>query len=182
VFSPMLRYKFKAGDRVGVVGIGGLGHLAIMFASKLGCEVTAFSRNESKKEEALQLGAKHYVATSDEGQLEKAKNSLDFLIVTSNAKDSQWSQFASWMDLEGRIILLAIPEEPLKIQPFVLLSKNLSLTGSLIGSIEEIEKMLQFAAKHEIRPVIERFKMKDVNKGLKHLRNDKIRYRAILEN
>ncbi|KAI9291335.1 NAD(P)-binding protein [Neoconidiobolus thromboides FSU 785] len=178
----MLRYKFKAGDRVGVVGIGGLGHLAIMFASKLGCEVTAFSRNESKKEEALQLGAKHYVATSDEGQLEKAKNSLDFLIVTSPIRKSQWSQVARWMDLEGRIVLLSLSKEPLVLPPFLLNVKNLSVTGSLIGSIDEIKTMLQFAAEHQIYPIIQKYDMKQVNVALNHMRNGEAKYRIVLAN
>ncbi|KAI9291336.1 GroES-like protein [Neoconidiobolus thromboides FSU 785] len=182
VFTPMLRYKLKAGDNVGIVGIGGLGHLAIMFANKLGCNVTAISRSNKKQEEAIGYGASNFIATDDPEQVAKGSRTLNYLIVTACAEDANWEMYCSWMKLEGRIILLGIPEANLSIPPFALLLKNLSVTGSLIGSINEIEHMLQFAANHNIRPVIERFPMSEVNNAVQYVRDNKVRYRVVLEN
>ncbi|OLY80689.1 putative mannitol dehydrogenase [Smittium mucronatum] len=182
VFNPMLTHKFKKGDRVGVVGIGGLGHLAIQFASKLGCEVSAFSRSDSKKDEALKLGAHKYVNTSDPAQLEAAKGSLDFLIVTSSSSTNNYETFGSWVDFNGKIILLALPPANLELSPFFFVSKEVYIGGSLIGGIKVIKETLEFASKHNIRPVIERLPMTKVNEGVNRVRDGSVRYRVVLEN
>lgn len=182
VFTPMLRHKFKEGDRVGVIGIGGLGHLAIKFARALGCHVTALSHSPSKKDETIKMGADSFVNLSIASEVETIKNSLNFLIVTSNAEDLDFSKLNTWMDIEGNIILLAIAEKNLSVAPFSIITKDVSISGSLIGSINEIKQMLAFAAKHNVRPIIERFSMDRVNEGVQHVRDGKVRYRVVLEN
>ncbi|OLY79489.1 putative cinnamyl alcohol dehydrogenase 9 [Smittium mucronatum] len=182
VYCPMLTHKFKKGDRVGIVGIGGLGHLAIQFANKIGCEVTAFSRSDSKKEESMKLGAHNYVNTSDPAQLEAAKGSLDFLIVTSDSNSSNYETFGSWVDINGKIILLSLPPSELVLSPAFFIFSSVYIGGSLIGGVEVIKETLEFAAKHNIRPVIERLPMNKVNEGLNRVRDGKVRYRVVLEN
>ncbi|KAJ1917701.1 hypothetical protein H4219_003068 [Mycoemilia scoparia] len=182
VFTPMLRKGVKKGDRVGVVGIGGLGHLALQFARALGCEVTAFSSSDNKKEECLKLGATKFINIKKEEDLKKAKMSLDYLYITSNAKSNDYNKMASWVDYEGQMCLLALPENNLDINPRTLIKGSKYIGGSLIGGIKDIEKTLSFAAEHNIRPIIEKMPMSKVNEGIQSVRDGKVRYRVVLEN
>ncbi|KAI0232783.1 hypothetical protein L0F63_004480, partial [Massospora cicadina] len=177
VFVPMLRHNVKAGDKVAIVGIGGLGHLAIKFASALGCEVTAISHSASKKDDAKCMGASHFVDTSEEAQIKAFKNHFQFMIVSSNANNLDFIMLNSLMDIDGKIILVAVPEEPLKINPFSLTRNDISITGSSIGSISEIQHMLEFAAKHKLHPTIEQMPMERVNDAVNRVRSGKVRYR-----
>ncbi|KAI9291805.1 GroES-like protein [Neoconidiobolus thromboides FSU 785] len=182
VYTPMIQQGFKAGDKVGVLGIGGLGHLAIQFANALGCEVYALSHSHSKEEDAKKMGAKHFIAYSNEEELIKVKNTLNYLIVTSNGDNAQWDRFANWMDIDGKIILLAVPESNITLSPFTLVKKNIGFSGSLIGSPNEIRQMLDFAAKHKVYPWIENYPMDKCNEGIQLVRDGKVRYRVVLNN
>ncbi|KAK9768257.1 hypothetical protein K7432_001224 [Basidiobolus ranarum] len=182
VFTPMRRHGVKAGERVGVVGIGGLGHLALQYAKALGAEVTAISTSTNKKEEAQKLGATHFVNLRDEEDMKKASRSLDYLFITSNASNAPYDKYASLLDTFGKLVLLAAPEDNITLSPMSLIPKNITLVGSIIGSIEDQKATLEFSAKHNIRPMIERFPMDKVNEGLKHVRDGKVRYRVVLEN
>ncbi|KAI9296783.1 putative mannitol dehydrogenase [Neoconidiobolus thromboides FSU 785] len=182
VFTPMLHNGFKSGDKVGVIGIGGLGHLAIQFANAMGCEVYALSHSHSKENDAKKMGAKHFIAYSNEEEADKIKDTLKYLIVTSNANDSQWDTFANWMDIDGKIILLAVPESNVTLRPFTLIMKNIFIGGSAIGSPCEIRKMLDFAAEHKVYPWIENYPMDKCNEGVQLVRDGKVRYRVVLNN
>ncbi|ORX88934.1 mannitol dehydrogenase putative [Basidiobolus meristosporus CBS 931.73] len=182
VFTPMRRHGVKEGHRVGVVGIGGLGHLALQYAKALGAEVTAISTSTNKKAEAHKLGATHFVNLRDDADMKAASRSLDYLFITSNATDAPYDKYASLLDVFGKIILLAAPEDNIKISPFSLIPKNITLAGSIIGSIEDQKATLEFSAKHNIRPIIEKLPMEKVNEGLQHVRDGKVRYRVVLEN
>ncbi|KXN72072.1 putative mannitol dehydrogenase [Conidiobolus coronatus NRRL 28638] len=182
VFAPMLRHGVQPGDAVGIIGIGGLGHLALQYASKLGAEVYALSRSEAKRQEALDLGATHYVNTSDPEQVKDLQNKLKFLIVTNNTANAPWDLYTSFIKIEGRMILLGIPETPSTISTGAIVRKAISITGSLIGSIHEVQQTLDFAAKHNIKPLINEFPMSRVNEGIQHVRDGKVRYRVVLKN
>ncbi|KAJ1983957.1 hypothetical protein H4R33_004556 [Dimargaris cristalligena] len=182
VFTPMLHYKMKAGDRVGVVGIGGLGHLAVQFAKALGAHVTSFTSSEAKREECFKLGATQVVNLRDAEQSKAATQSLDYLIVTSNSPHTDWAQLISFMDVYGLIVLLAIPETELKLKPFSFLANNVGIAGSLIGGIKEVRATLDFAAKHNVRPWIETLPMDQCNEGIQRVRDGKVRYRVVLSN
>ncbi|MDR2993071.1 MAG: NAD(P)-dependent alcohol dehydrogenase [Bacillus cereus] len=182
VFAPMAKYNIKKGDNVGVIGIGGLGHLALQFANKLGAEVYALSRSDNKKEECISLGATHFVNTSNPEEVNGLKDKLDYLIVTSNADNSPWDEYANFIQAEGKIILLAVPETPIKINAGSLIMKAIALTGSAIGSIHELEHTLEFAAKHKVYPLIQEFPMSQVNEGVQYVRDGKVRYRVVLKN
>jgi alcohol dehydrogenase (NADP+) len=182
VFSPMVKHNIKSGDAVGIVGIGGLGHLALQFANKLGAEVYALSRLDSKKDECLSLGATHFVNTSNPKEISSLKGKLDYLIVTSNADNTPWDEYASFVQAEGKIILLAVPEIAIQINAGSLVMKAIALVGSAIGSTHEMKATLEFAAKHKIYPLIQEFPITQLNEGIQRVRDGKARYRVVLKN
>ncbi|PVV00917.1 hypothetical protein BB560_004685 [Smittium megazygosporum] len=171
VFSPLHFLNVKPNDRVGVVGIGGLGHLAIQFAKAMGCKVTAFSRSESKREFAMSLGADIFINTNDEKQLASAKQSVGLLLITSDISVDQYPMFFNWVDYMGRITLLSIPPKSIPIPPTLLLSSQVYLGGSSVGGVNTVKKMLIMAAKHNIRPMIEKFPMNEVNNAIDRVRS-----------
>ncbi|KAJ1913665.1 hypothetical protein H4219_005111 [Mycoemilia scoparia] len=182
VFTPMVRKGVKKGNRVGVVGIGGLGHLAIQFANALGCEVIALSTSDNKEEECLKLGASQFINIKNQEEVAKINKSLDYLFITTNSKSNNYTQMAQWMTYEGTMCLLALPENNIEINPGVLVFGSIYLGGSLIGGIEDVKKTLEFAAKHNIRPMIEKMPMKNINEGIQRVRDGNVRYRIVLEN
>ncbi|KAJ1942051.1 hypothetical protein FBU59_003314 [Linderina macrospora] len=182
VFAPMLRKGVKKGDRVGVIGIGGLGHLAIQYAHALGAEVVAFSHSPTKKQQATELGASIFVDTSNKEELDAVQGTLNYLLITSNAKSNQYNDYVRWMDYEGHIITLAVPEGEMRFTPIDFVMSEVNITGSLVGGRNIVKQTLDFAAKHNIRPIIERFPMAKVNEALEHMHQGKARYRIVLEN
>ncbi|KAJ2777052.1 hypothetical protein GGI15_004638 [Coemansia interrupta] len=180
VFAPMLQKGIKKGDRVGVVGIGGLGHLAIQFAHGLGAEVTVYSHSADKRQQSVNLGASVFVNTSDEGEVAANRYKLDYLFVTANSDPERYNEFFSWMKYGGQIILLAVPQGQMKIAPAEIVFRNIGISGSLIGGRDEVQKTLDFAAEHNIRPIIECFPISKINEALEHVDAGKARYRVVL--
>ncbi|KAJ1662266.1 hypothetical protein IW140_005946 [Coemansia sp. RSA 1813] len=181
VYTPMVRKGVKKGDRVGIVGIGGLGHLAIQFAKALGAEVIALSHSSNKREQSLALGASKFVDISNKEEVDSVRHSLNHLFVTSSAESNQYNEFISWMDFEGQIVLLALPKGTMSFHPGEFIQTEVSITGSLIGGRKAMSEMLEFAAKHNIRPMIERFPLSKVNEALEYVDSGKPRYRVVLE-
>jgi D-arabinose 1-dehydrogenase-like Zn-dependent alcohol dehydrogenase len=182
VFAPMLRYGVQPGDTVGITGIGGLGHLALQYANKLGAEVYALSRSEEKRQECLDLGATHYVNTSDPEQVKDLKNKLKFLIVANNNANVPWDLYVNLIKIEGRMVVLGVPEASSAIYTGDIVRKSISITGSFVGSIHEIQQTLEFSAKHSIHPLINEFSMSQVNEAVQHVKDGKVRFRAVLKN
>ncbi|KAJ2498151.1 hypothetical protein GGH96_004571 [Coemansia sp. RSA 1972] len=182
VFAPMLRKGVKKGDKVGVVGIGGLGHLAIQYASALGAEVYAFSHSPNKRDQCLELGASHFIDTSNQEDVDSVKRTLNYLFVTSNSQSNQYNEYISWMDFEGQIVLLAVPKGQMSFKAGEFIQTEVAITGSLIGGVNVLKKTLEFSAEHQILPTIERFPMEKVNEALEHVDSGKARYRVVLEN
>ena len=180
VFAPFITYGVKPTDRVGVVGIGGLGHRALQFANAWGCEVTAFSSNPSKMEEARKLGAHRVVSSRDRAGILKAANSLDFLLVTVNVP-LDWSAFFQTLKPNGRMHLVGAVLEPIPVGAFDLISGQKSISGSPTGSPAAMTWMLDFAARHNIAPQVEHFPLSNVNDAIAHLAAGKARYRVVLD-
>ncbi|MDP0500442.1 MAG: NAD(P)-dependent alcohol dehydrogenase [Verrucomicrobiota bacterium JB022] len=179
VFHPMVEFGLRPTDRVGVIGIGGLGHLALQFANAWGCEVTAFT-SESKFEEAKQMGAHHTVNSRDDDAIKQLGKRFDLIISTVNVS-LNWDQLLGTLRPKGRFHQVGAVLEPMKLSAFSLLTGQKSLSASPVGSPSNITKMLDFAARHEIKPVTEHFKMADVNEAFEHLESGKARYRIVLD-
>ncbi len=180
VFNPIVQFDVQPTQRVGVIGIGGLGHMALQFLNKWGCEVTAFTSSESKAEEARTLGAHHAVNSRDSAQLGKIANSLDFIISTANAT-LDWNAVIAALAPKGRLHFVGVTPEPVPVPVFPIIAGQRSISGSPLGSPTTTAKMLDFAARHEIAPVTELFPMGQVNEALDRLRSGKARYRVVLD-
>ncbi len=169
------------GTRVGVVGVGGLGHLAIQWAAAMGAQVTAISTSLDKRDDALKLGATKFLVFTDSQQLQEANKTLDLILCSNNMKNNDWNAMLSLLDTNGKVILVAAPEENLNIPPFGLILRQISVTGSFIGAKKEVEEMLQFASETGVRPWAQVIPMEKVNEGIKLVRENKVRYRVVLQ-
>jgi uncharacterized zinc-type alcohol dehydrogenase-like protein len=180
VYSPLRNHDIRPSMKVGVVGIGGLGHLALQFASACGCEVTAFSSTPAKEEEARALGATHFINSNDTSQLQNAARSLDFIL--SVGHDLDWNAYLGTLRPNGKLCIIGIPANPINIEPFQLMFGQLSVCGSLIGGRSAIREMLEFAAHHNIKAKTEVMQMSEVNEAIDKLKDNKARYRIVLKN
>ena len=180
VFAPLLELGVKPTDRVGVVGIGGLGHLALGFLNAWGCEVTAFTSSLSKQDEAKRLGAHRVLASTDSEALKAAAGSLDLLLVTASA-DLDWNALIGTLAAKGRLHFVGIVPSAIPVHVFSLIPRQRSLSGSPVGSPASMASMLAFCARHQILPQVELFPMSQVNQAIDHLRAGKARYRVVLD-
>ncbi len=179
VFNPLLQNNIRPTDHVAVVGIGGLGHMAIAFADAWGCEVTAFSTSADKEGEARQLGADHFSNTRDADALTSAAGRFDMVLVTVNVP-LDWDRYINTLRPGGKLHLVgATPQVSASVFP--LLVGERSIGGSPTGSIATASKMLQFCARHKIEPIIEEFTMSELNAAMDHLASGKARYRIVLK-
>ncbi|RKO85859.1 chaperonin 10-like protein [Blyttiomyces helicus] len=181
-FAPLKRYGVAHGKKVGIVGIGGLGHLAVQFAAKMGAEVTAISFSPSKKAEAAKLGAHHFVALSDADAVAAAARTLDFLLITSFDTTTMLDSLLAFLNINGEACFVGLPEEPIRMSVFGLTAKQVKVGGSCIGSTGDVKEMLEFAAKHDVRPWIEVMPMDKVNEAVQKVQAGKPRFRIVLEN
>lgn len=180
VFSPLLTFGIKPTHHVGIVGIGGLGHMGIKFAKAWGCEVTAFTSSASKENEARAFGAHHVVSIQDNNALTKMTHSLDLLIVTVNVP-MDWTVLLNMLRPNGRLHVVGAVLEPMAIPAINLIFGQKSVSGSPTGSPATLSTMLSFAARHRIAPQVEFFPLSQVNEALAHLRAGKARYRIVLQ-
>ncbi|WP_419148001.1 NADPH-dependent aldehyde reductase Ahr [Pseudoalteromonas 'SMAR'] len=180
VFNPLVQFDVKPTDKVAVIGIGGLGHLALQFLNAWGCEVTAFTSSESKAEEAKSFGAHHIINSRSESELEQAAGQFDFIISTVNVK-LDWNAYINTLKPKGRLHFVGATLEPLDLSLFGLLLGQRSVSASPVGSPATIAQMLEFAAQHNIAPQIELFDFAEINQALDHLRAGKARYRIVLQ-
>ncbi|KAI5117791.1 hypothetical protein M0805_002178 [Coniferiporia weirii] len=181
VYSPLIRNGAGPGKKVGIIGIGGLGHYAILFAKALGCEVYAFSHSRNKEEDCRKMGVDHYILDSP-GFHSNYQYELDIIISTRDATEGfPLSEYISMLNVHGKFICVALPEDALPpITGFTLLNNGSYIGGSHIGSKKEALEMLQIAAEKGIRPWIEEMPMKDCQKAIDGLLSGKVRYRYVL--
>ncbi|MFG0256662.1 MAG: NAD(P)-dependent alcohol dehydrogenase [Phycisphaerales bacterium JB043] len=180
VFNPFVQFDISPTHSVGVIGIGGLGHLALQFANAWGCHVTAFTSSESKAAEAIEIGAHDTLNSRDPQALEEAAGRFDLIISTVNVP-LDWNAYLNALKPKGRLHVVGAVLEPLDIGAFSLIGNQRSVSGTPVGSPATIATMLDFAARHDIAPITEHFKISDVNDALEHLKSAKARYRIVLD-
>ncbi|TLM79029.1 NADPH-dependent aldehyde reductase Ahr [Microbulbifer harenosus] len=180
VYNPLVQFDIKPNSRAGVIGIGGLGHLALQFLNAWGCEVTAFTSSDSKRDEALSLGAHHTLDSRDPKALKAAAGSFDLIISTVNVK-LDWNTYLATLRPRGRLHFVGATTAPLDLNVFNLLMTQRQVSGSPVGSPATIADMLEFAARHGIAPKVEHFPMSAVNEAFERLESGKARYRIVLE-
>jgi uncharacterized zinc-type alcohol dehydrogenase-like protein len=181
VYSPLRNWLARPASRVGVIGIGGLGHMGVQFARAFGCEVTAFSTSKDKEAEARSLGAHHFVNTRDNGAIKKVAGSFDLILSTVSA-DQDFQSFVTALRPKGTLVVLGVPTSPLQIAAFSLLAGQKAVAGSPTGSPRDLHEMLDVAARHNIKAITERFAMKDANQAIAKVKKNQVRYRAVLAN
>jgi uncharacterized zinc-type alcohol dehydrogenase-like protein len=179
VFNPLVMHV-KPTDRVGIIGIGGLGHMAVKFAAAYGCDVTAFTSSESKFEEAKGFGANHVLSSKDSAAIKKLGGSFDLLICTVNVK-LDWDALIGALAPNGRLHVVGAVLEPIPVAAFALIAQQRSVSGSPTGSPVAIETMLDFASRHNVVPQTEHFPMSKINEAFARLDSGKARYRIVLD-
>jgi uncharacterized zinc-type alcohol dehydrogenase-like protein len=179
VYSALQTHLESPDMKVAILGIGGLGHIAVQFAHALGCEVTAISSSPGKKEQALGFGADHFVDTNDNTSMKKLDYSQDLLLCTANA-GFNWESILMTLKKRGRMVLLGFPD--LAFNSTDLVAHELSITGSLIGNPKMMREMLTYAQEHNITPMVELMHMSQVNAAIERVKENKARYRIVLVN
>jgi uncharacterized zinc-type alcohol dehydrogenase-like protein len=181
VFNPLLQEGVLPVHRVAVIGIGGLGHLALQFMNKWGCDVTAFTSSEAKGEEARKLGAHHVIDTHSAEALKKAQGSFDFVLSTVTAS-LDWNAYLGTLAPKGKLHIVGVTTEPMPIATFSLLAQQKSLTASPSGAPGTVAKMLDFCVRHNVETVTEEYPMSQANEAVAHMEAGKARYRVVLKN
>jgi uncharacterized zinc-type alcohol dehydrogenase-like protein len=180
VFNPIVQLDVKPTDHIGVIGIGGLGHMAIRFLHAWGCDVTAFSSSPDKEAEARELGADHFVNSRDPESVKAVEGKLDLILSTVNV-DLDWNTYIAALSPKGRLHFVGVVPNPLEVAVFPMIGGQKSISGSPLGSPATISKMLDFAMRHGIEPVTEFFPFDQVNQAIDRLHSGKARYRIVLK-
>ncbi|KAF2498921.1 GroES-like protein [Lophium mytilinum] len=184
VFSPLKKNGAGPGKKVGIVGVGGLGHFGLLFAKALGCEkVVAISRTQAKRKDAQAMGADDFIATEDGGWAKKHARSLDIIVSTVSGPNMPLQKYLQLLRTNGTFVQVGAPEDPMPaFSAFALIAKGCKIAGSQIGSPPEIEEMLKFAAEKGVKPWIQERRMKDANQAIVDMEDGKARYRYVLVN
>ncbi len=179
-YSPLRYWNVKKGDKVAVVGLGGLGHMAVKLASSMGAEVTMLSRSPEKEEDAGRLGAVNFELTTSEHNMKRLNSSFDLIINTVSAVHD-YNEYLSLLKTNGVMVLLGIPPKALEVQAGKLISRRRSLAGSLVGGIKETQEMLDYCAEHNIVSDVEMISMDQINEAYQRTLDADVRYRFVID-
>lgn len=179
-YSPMHHWNVRKGQKVGVVGLGGLGHMGLKFAKALGAHVVLFTTSTNKTAEALRLGADEVVVSKDAAQMQKHANSFDFILDTASA-EHDLNAYLQLVKLNGTMTLVGAPEKPAPVSAFALLVRRRQLAGSIIGGIRETQEMLDFCADHGIRSDVEVIPAQQINQAFERLSKGDVKYRFVID-
>jgi uncharacterized zinc-type alcohol dehydrogenase-like protein len=179
-YSPLKRFGVRHGHKVGVVGLGGLGHMAVKLAVSMGADVTVFSTSPSKEEDARRLGAHHFVVTRDAANLEPLANTFDFILDAVSA-DHDLNQYLAVLRRDGALVLVGAPEKPLGVEAFSLIFKRRSVAGSLIGGIRETQEMLDYCAANHITSDTEVIPIQQIEEAYERTIKGDVRYRFVID-
>ena len=167
-YSPLRHWKVGKGKKVGIVGLGGLGHMGVKFAQAFGAHVVLFTTSPNKKADAMRLGANEVVVSKNEAEMQKQAGSFDFILDTVSA-EHDFNAYLQLLKLDGTMVLVGAPEKPAPVYGFNLLMKRRSLAGSAIGGIRETQEMLDFCAQNGITSDIEMIDIQQINKAYERL-------------
>jgi uncharacterized zinc-type alcohol dehydrogenase-like protein len=179
-YSPLRFAGVGEGHKVAVLGLGGLGHMAVKFAASFGAEVTMLSTSPSKEADAKRLGAHHFVLSTDEAKMNALKNHFDFILNTV-AAPHDINKYLDLLKVEGKMLLVGIPPEDNRIGAAKLISKRRSIIGSMIGGIKETQEMLDYCATHNIVSDVELIAMKDINEAYDRILKSDVKYRFVID-
>lgn len=179
-YSPLKRHNIRKGHRVAVVGLGGLGHMAVKLAKAMGAEVTVFSTSSAKEKDAKKLGAKHFVLSTDPANFEKLEGRYDFILDTVSAKHD-FSPYLSTLKIDGSMVLVGAAPEPSSVHAFSLIFGRKRLSGSLIGGIRETQEMLDFCARKKVLADVEVIPASGINEAYERTIQGKVRYRFVID-
>jgi uncharacterized zinc-type alcohol dehydrogenase-like protein len=180
VYSPMRHYGVKAGDRLAVVGLGGLGHMGVKIARALGAHVTVLSTSPSKREDALKLGANDFAATGEPATFRKLAGQFDFILDTVSAAHD-YNAYLNLLRRDGCMILVGMPDQPVPLSAAPLIMARRRLAGSLIGGIRETQEMLDFCAEHGVASDIELIPINRINEAYERMIMGDVRYRFVID-
>lgn len=181
VFGPIHHFGIKPTDKVGVIGIGGLGHLAIQFLNKWGCEVTAFTSEPSKADWVKKLGAHQVVSSTKAEEIQKLAGKFNFILNTANVT-LPWDAYIQALAPNGRLHFVGAVLEPVPTHPFALITGQKSISGSPLGSPATLRKMLEFCERHKIETITETFPLSKATEAIAHVESGKARFRVVLVN
>lgn len=179
-YSPLKYVGVGKGHKVGVVGLGGLGHMAVKFAASFGAEVTMLSTSPSKEADAKKLGAHHFALTTDKDTVRQLRNRFDFIINTVSAPH-EYGPFLEMLRTNGTMIVVGVPPKPSEVPAFQLIMQRRSIIGSLIGGIKETQEMLDYCAEHNIVSDVEVIDVKDINEAYERMLKGDVRYRFVID-
>ena len=179
-YSPLRTFGVKAGDKIAVVGLGGLGHMGVKIASAMGAHVTVLSTSPSKRDDALKLGADDFAATSDKETFKKLAGSFDFILDTVSAPHD-YNAYLGLLRRDGTMIVVGIPDQPTPLSAGPLIMRRRRLVGSLIGGIRETQEMLDFCAEHGVASDIELIPIDKINEAYERMIKGDVRYRFVID-
>jgi alcohol dehydrogenase (NADP+) len=179
-YSPLRHWKVGKGTKVGVLGLGGLGHMGVKLAVSFGAEVTMLSSSASKKEDAEKLGAHHFALTKDPEQVKALAKSFDFILNTVSAPHD-YNMYLNMLKTNGVMVCVGAPPAPAQVPAFNLIFQRRSLTGSLIGGLPETQEMLDYCAEHNIVSEVEVISIKDINEAYERMLKGDVRYRFVID-
>ncbi|MEO6549054.1 MAG: NAD(P)-dependent alcohol dehydrogenase [Ferruginibacter sp.] len=179
-YSPLKHWNIGKGHKVAVVGLGGLGHMAVKFAASFGADVTVLSTSKSKEQDALNLGAHHFAVTSNPDTIKNLQGHFDFILSTISAQHD-YNQYLGMLTLNGTMVVVGVPPQPSTVQAFSLIGKRRSIAGSLIGGIKETQEMLDYCAEHNIVSDVEVIKVGEINEAYERMIRGDVRYRFVID-
>ncbi|WP_295654763.1 NAD(P)-dependent alcohol dehydrogenase [uncultured Mucilaginibacter sp.] len=179
-YSPLRHWGVKAGHKLAVVGLGGLGHMAVKLGASMGAEVTVLSRSAGKAKDAAELGAKHFKLTTDKDTMAELANSFDFILDTVSAQHD-YNEYLSLLKTDGVMIVVGAPPQPTPVSAFPLILGRRSLVGSLVGGLKETQEMLDYCAEHNITSDVEVININQINEAYERTLAGDVHYRFVID-
>jgi uncharacterized zinc-type alcohol dehydrogenase-like protein len=179
-YSPLRRWNIGKGHKVGIVGLGGLGHMAVKFAASFGAEVTMLSTSPAKEADAKKLGAHHFVLTTDEEKVQKLAGNFHFIIDTVSAPHD-YNLYLGMLKTKGTLICVGLPPTPAQIAMLSIVFQGRSIAGSLIGGIPETQEMLDYCAEHNITSDVEMIGIAEINHAYERMERSDVKYRFVID-